>query len=159
MDPALGADGKLKPASELDFFKSETDTVPISKGARNISKGLLHNILWLVLYLLIFLELGHSQCRAGQKARMVEVLATENYASNSEIQAAQPKKWKHRGPAKKKSKTKHTGDDNDAEDTDFVNSSDSEISTDISDLEVKHIPTNAEVLFLYKYPVNLTSLF
>ena len=45
MDPALGADGKLKPASELNFFESETDTVPISKGAGNVSQGLLHDIL------------------------------------------------------------------------------------------------------------------
>ena len=45
MDPALDADGKLKPASELDFFESETDTVPISKGAGNVSKGLLCVIL------------------------------------------------------------------------------------------------------------------
>ena len=78
---------------------------------------------------------------------MVEVLAAENYASNGEIQAVQPKKQKGRGPTKKKSKTNHTGDDNDTEDTDFVNGSDSEISTDSSDLEVEHVPTNAEVLF------------
>ena len=78
---------------------------------------------------------------------MVEVLAAENYASDDEIQAVQPNKWKRRGPAKKKSKTNHTGDDDDAEDTDFVNGSDSEISTDSSDLEVEHVPTNAEVLF------------
>jgi hypothetical protein len=45
MDPALGADGKLKPASELDFFETETDTVPISKGAGNVSKGSLRDIL------------------------------------------------------------------------------------------------------------------
>jgi len=45
MDPALDADGKLKPASELDFFESETDTVPVSKGAGNVSKGLLRVIL------------------------------------------------------------------------------------------------------------------
>jgi hypothetical protein len=40
MDPALGADGKLKPASELNFFESETDTVPISKGAGNVMSRL-----------------------------------------------------------------------------------------------------------------------
>ena len=45
MDPALGPDGKLKPASELEFFESETDTVPISKGGRNVSTGSLHDIL------------------------------------------------------------------------------------------------------------------
>ena len=78
---------------------------------------------------------------------MVEVLATENYAFDGEIQAVQPKKQKHQGPAKKKSKTNHTGDDNDAEDTNFINGSDSKISTDSSDSEVKHVPTNAEVLF------------
>ena len=78
---------------------------------------------------------------------MVEVLAAKNYASDGEVQAAQPKKRKRRGPAKKKSKTNHMGDDDDADDTDFANGSDSETSTDSSDLEVKHIPTNAEVLF------------
>jgi hypothetical protein len=146
MDPALGADGKLKPASELDFFESETDTVPISK-AGNLSKGLSHDILLNNSLSTNFLELGRGQRRAGQKARMVEVLAAENYASDGEIQAAQPKKRKHRGPAKKRTKTNHIGDNDDPEDTDFAKGSDSETSTDSSDSEVEHVPTNAEVLF------------
>jgi hypothetical protein len=105
-----------------------------------------------VLYPLIFLELGRGQRRAGQKARMVEVLAAEHYASDGKIQAAQPKKRKRRGPAKKKSKTNHTGDDDNAEDIDFVSGSDSEISTDSSNSEVEHIPTNAEVLLSSSKP-------
>ena len=47
IDPALGVDGKLKPASELEFFESETDTVPISKGDENISKGFFCYMIYL----------------------------------------------------------------------------------------------------------------
>jgi hypothetical protein len=78
---------------------------------------------------------------------MVEDLAVENYVSDGGIQAAQPKKQKCQGPAKKKTKTNHMGDNDDLEDIDFADGSDSETLTDSSDSEVKHVPTNAEVLF------------
>ena len=57
-----------------------------------------------------------GQCRSGQKARMVEVLAAEKHASDGGIQANQPKKQKHQVPAKKKTKTNDMGDNNDPED-------------------------------------------
>jgi len=46
-------------------------------------------------------------------------------------------------------KTNHMGDDDVPEDIDFADGSDSETSTDSSDSEVEHVPTNAEVYFLY----------
>ena len=116
--------------------------------------------LWWINFLSTnLLELRRGQRRAGQKTRMVEVLAAEKYASNGGIEAAQPKKQKHWGPAKKKAKTIHIGDNDDPEDINFANGSDSETSTDSSDLEAEHVPTNTEVLFSLLIHIQETSFF